>query len=128
MTPKEEEVFFQIHTGLPREGPGSRRSTRKAFSCIRRLPPNPRILDVGCGPGAQTVQLAELSGGEVYAVDNHRPFIERLKNTVEQKMLKNRVFPLLGDMRQLSFAQEFFDLIWAEGSIYIMGVEIRKPF
>jgi cyclopropane fatty-acyl-phospholipid synthase-like methyltransferase len=123
MTPKEEEVFFQIHSELAREGPGSRQSTRKAFSCIRDLPPNPRILDIGCGPGAQSVQLAELSGGEIYAVDNHLPFIEQLKRTVEQKTLERRVFPLLCDMRQLTFEPEFFDLIWAEGSIFIIGVE-----
>lgn len=123
MTPKEEEVFFQVHTGLPREGPGSRQSTHKAFSCIKGLPKNPRILDIGCGPGAQAIQLAEFSGGEIYALDNHPPFIERLKTTMEQKMLESRVFPLLGDMRQLSFEPEFFDLIWAEGSIYIIGVE-----
>jgi SAM-dependent methyltransferase len=123
MTSREEEVFFQIHTGLDREGPGSRQSTGRAFSCIRGLPPNPRILDIGCGPGAQTVQLAELSGGEIYAVDNHPPFIERLKRTVERKALESRVFPRLCDMNRMTFEPEFFDLLWAEGSIYNIGVE-----
>jgi ubiquinone/menaquinone biosynthesis C-methylase UbiE len=73
VTPREEEVFFQIHTGLDREGPGSRQSTGKAFSCIRGLPPNPGILDIGCGPGTQTVQLAELSGGEISPWTTTRP-------------------------------------------------------
>jgi ubiquinone/menaquinone biosynthesis C-methylase UbiE len=123
MTPREEEVFFQIHTGLEREGPGSRRTTRRAFLSIRGLPSNPRILDIGCGPGAQTVHLAELSGGEIHAVDNHSPFIDELKRAVEQRGLECRVFPLLCDMHRLTFEPDSFDLIWAEGSIFIIGVE-----
>jgi ubiquinone/menaquinone biosynthesis C-methylase UbiE len=123
MTPVQEEVFFEIHTGLLREGPGSRQSTQRAFYSIQGLPPNPTILDIGCGPGADTLQLAELSAGKIYAIDNHRPFIERLEEAAKRRKLKNRVFPLLADMHQLSFKPESFDLLWAEGSIYIIGVE-----
>ena len=33
------------------------------------LPPEPRILDIGCGPGVQTVELLRLSGGTVVALE-----------------------------------------------------------
>jgi SAM-dependent methyltransferase len=123
VTPKETAVFFEIHSGLPRQGPGSRNSTRRAYSCLRGLPESPGILDAGCGPGAQTLELAALSGGEIFAVDNHRPFIEGLQAAVSQQGLEERVFPLVADMHRLPFEEERFDLIWAEGSIYIIGLE-----
>jgi ubiquinone/menaquinone biosynthesis C-methylase UbiE len=123
MTSIEEKVFFEIHTGLSREGPGSRRTTQRAFHTIQGLPPSPNILDIGCGPGTQTLHLAEMSAGKIYAIDNHKPFIERLGKAVKRRKLINRVFPLLANMHQLSFKPGFFDLMWAEGSIYIIGVE-----
>jgi len=123
MMSKEERIFFEIHSGLPREGPGSRESTRKAYSSIRGLPENPRILDVGCGPGAQTLELALRSGGEIHAVDNHPPFVRRVQERVAREGLRDRVFPRNADMNDLPFEDDSFDLIWAEGSIYIMGVE-----
>lgn len=123
MTPEEAQIFFQIHSGLPREGPGSKVSTQRAFSNIQDLPAKPMILDIGCGPGAQTLGLAQLSTGLIYALDNHGPFIEGLKKQVRRHQLTERVFPLLGDMRALPFDNEHFDLIWAEGYIYTIGVE-----
>jgi SAM-dependent methyltransferase len=123
MTPEEAQMFFQIHSGLPREGPGSKVSTQRAFNNIEDLPGKPMILDIGCGPGAQTLELAQLSTGLIYALDNHGPFIEGLKEQVRRLQLTERVFPLLGDMRALPFDNEHFDLLWAEGSIYIIGVE-----
>jgi SAM-dependent methyltransferase len=116
-------AFFDVHSGLPREGPGSDRSTRKAFSMIGKLPRVPRVLDVGCGPGAQTVCLAELSGGMVAATDNHLPFLRSLARTIAARELAGRVFPVAADMNRLPFPPGSFDLIWAEGSIYIAGLE-----
>ena len=46
--------FFEIHQGLPREGPGDFDSTRRALALLGGLPERPRILDIGCGPGMQT--------------------------------------------------------------------------
>ncbi len=48
--PKPSEIFWEIHSKLPREGPGDDASTRKAFSMLADLPNAPCILDVGCGP------------------------------------------------------------------------------
>jgi hypothetical protein len=51
------EIFWEIHSNLPREGPGDDTSTRTAFFMLTDLPKAPRILDVGCGPGMQTLSL-----------------------------------------------------------------------
>ncbi|MEI6916528.1 MAG: hypothetical protein WCL39_15435 [Armatimonadota bacterium] len=34
MNSSQMEVFFEIHSGLPREGPGSNASTHRAFEMI----------------------------------------------------------------------------------------------
>ncbi|HJX03327.1 MAG TPA: class I SAM-dependent methyltransferase, partial [Dehalococcoidia bacterium] len=43
--------------------------TRKAFQLLPQLD-HPRILDIGCGSGVPTLELARLSNGEIVAVDN----------------------------------------------------------
>jgi SAM-dependent methyltransferase len=115
------ELFFEIHSGLPREGPGGDASTRKAFSLVPAPPASPKILDIGCGPGMQTRELARLSGRHVIGLDFHLPFLLRLKESAAAVGLSNRILCVGGSMTDLCFRAAAFDLIWAEGSIYIMG-------
>lgn len=117
------DLFFELHKDLPREGPGDNASTARAFAMIPGLPPRPRILDIGCGPGKQTFVLAARSGGHVTALDKHRPFLDELTRLVSQAGLARRIAPLEGDMAALDFADESFDLLWSEGAIYILGFE-----
>lgn len=117
------KIFFEAHAGIPREGPGSNESTRRAFEKIPNLPKQPRILDIGCGPGAQTIQLAKLSNGHVIGVDNHQPFLDRLAERVRIENLTGRIEAVNESMFELHFQEESFDLIWAEGCIYILGLE-----
>lgn len=117
------DFFFEIHKDLPREGPGDSESTRRAFRKLSALPEEPVILDVGCGPGAQTLDLADLSDGVIYAVDTHQPFLARLQENVTELGLDKRIHVLKQSMKELQFAPTSFDLIWSEGAIYIMGFE-----
>ncbi|MCH8498298.1 MAG: hypothetical protein LAT63_07460 [Marinobacter sp.] len=43
--------FLEIFGAVPRAGPGSSASTRRAYELIPDVPDAPRILDIGCGPG-----------------------------------------------------------------------------
>ena len=70
------DIFWEIHSDLPREGPGDSTSTARAYAAASDLPPQPKILDIGCGPGMQTLDLAKLSGGEIIAIDFHQPFLD----------------------------------------------------
>ncbi len=115
-------LFFEIHQDLPREGPGRDVYTRKAYEMLPRLH-KPKILDVGCGPGKQTLELARLSGGEVVGLDNHQPYLDALAEKSVEADLNDRVKTVNGSMLDLNFPEEDFDIIWAEGSIYIMGFE-----
>ena len=50
----QEELFYSIFENIPRQGPGTKASTLKAFSAIKTLPQDAQILDIGCGKGVQT--------------------------------------------------------------------------
>ncbi len=121
MTEKQEQIFFEIHTDIPREGPGSLESTQTAFSMLKGLPEEPFILDVGCGPGKQTFDLAAISDAKIIALDNHKPYLDIIDREVEKLDLSNRISTKQGDMNDLPFDENMFDIIWAEGSIYLMG-------
>jgi len=117
-------LFLQIHRDLPREAPGSSESTLKALAMIQsELPPSPSILDVGCGPGAQTVDLAKATGGRVTALDIHGPFLDDLRRRSRAAGVAERIEPVQESMFAMEFLDASFDLLWAEGSIYIFGFE-----
>ncbi len=117
------EVLFDIFAGMPRGGPGSNASTRRAFALLSDVPTAPRILDVGCGPGMATLEVARLSGGTVVGLDSHQPFLDALAADITAAGLQDRVLPVKGSMDALPFAAEEFDVIWAEGSLFVMGFD-----
>ena len=121
MTNKQEKIFFEIHRDIPREGPGSFSSTKAAFSLLTELPEEPVILDVGCGPGKQTFDLAKLTDGKIFALDNHQPYLDKIDKEKKGTELADRIVTQFGDMHNLPFEENLFDIVWAEGSIYLMG-------
>jgi len=115
-----ENIFFEIHAGLPREAPGDDAATLQAFRLIKNLPAVPTILDIGCGPGAQTIALARHSAAQITALDLHQPFLDDLTRRSAAAGLKDRIKTINASMFELSF-DEPFDVIWSEGAIYIIG-------
>jgi SAM-dependent methyltransferase len=90
---------------------------------IPPLPLDARVLDIGCGPGMQTVDLARLTGCPVTALDNYEPLLDELRQSIEEAGFSGNITPVNGSMFDLPFPEGTFDLIWAEGSIYIMGFD-----
>lgn len=130
---REIEVFFDIHSGLPQEGPGSFESTKRAFELAGSFPERAEVLDVGCGPGRQTMDLARLMPSAVItALDNHAPFLRDVRRKTTDAGVFNRVTAVEGDMNDLPAEPGSLDLIWCEGAAYIMGfrnaLESWKPF
>jgi SAM-dependent methyltransferase len=122
--PIQRRVFFEVHSGLPREGPGNRESTQRALALAGDLPPRPRVLDIACGPGMQTIDLAELMPtAKITAIDGHAPFLIELRRRAAEHGHAQRITTQLADLRALPFAPGSFDLIWCEGAAYIMGFE-----
>ena len=119
-----EDYFHQVFSSLPRQGPGYSEATKKAWSLIPSVPPQPNILDIGCGTGAQTRDLAALSGGTITAVDIYEPFLAQLTGWVQREGLSQRIRTRQASMDDLPFDQKEFDIIWSEGAIDIMGFEL----
>jgi ubiquinone/menaquinone biosynthesis C-methylase UbiE len=117
-----KHIFFELHHHLPREGPGRNKYTEKAY---HMLPPieKPKILDIGCGPGEPTILLAKLSKGTVIGMDIHQPYLDELERKAKKANLTSQVQILNQSLFEMDFPQESFDIIWSEGSIFLIGFE-----
>ena len=60
--------------------------TRKAFQMLPALE-TPRILDIGCGSGLPTLELAKLSNGEVIGIDIDQAQLDKLNRKIEEEGL-----------------------------------------
>lgn len=120
--PHQRAVFFDVHSDLPREGPGHRASTERALGLAKPLPEVPRVLDIGCGPGFQTLDLAELlPTARITAIDLHQPFLDVLQARAVDQGVDDRIHVHCQDMARLEVIAGSFDLLWSEGAVYNIG-------
>jgi ubiquinone/menaquinone biosynthesis C-methylase UbiE len=116
-------IFEEVHTDLPREAPGSAECTERALAALGGGAGIEAVLDIACGPGTQTLDLARLlPDAWITAIDLHRPFIERARERARAAGVADRVTFETADMNNLSYPDASFDLLWCEGGIYLMGV------
>ncbi len=119
------ESLISLFGSLPRQGPGSDACTRKALDQVRHdLPSQARILDLGCGSGAQTQVLHQvLPGSVITALDREAYLLDKLRERFPVRLLDQQIIPVQADMNLMDFADQSFDLVWSEGAIYQMGFE-----
>lgn len=123
MSRREVDALYYLHHGLPRQAPGSDASTRRAADLVAaHLPAHPRTLDIGCGPGRSALVLAEHLGANVTAIDIHQPYLDELTVHAQARGLTGRIETRKLSMKAMDFVPRSFDLIWAEGSAYFMGI------
>lgn len=96
--------------------------TRQAFQIVSEMK-DPFILDVGCGSGVPTIELAKLSGGRIIGIDTDQKELEKLDNRIRKEGFSNRVSTRNCSILDIDFPDETFDIIWAEGSLHIVGFE-----
>ena len=89
---------------------------------IPSLPESPRVLDVGCGPGMQTVELLKCCDGTVVALDFLPEMIDRVSAEADRASVSERLEAIVQDMREMTFPESGFDVIWSEGAIYNLGL------
>jgi len=75
-----------------------------------------RILEVGCGAGSLAAALAQ-RGYRVDAIDPSEEMVRLTREHVEELGLGGRVAVVQGDVHELSFGDDFFDLVVALGVI-----------
>lgn len=117
-----DPMFWELHAGLEREGPGTEADTLRALAMTGLSGPL-RVLDVASGPGAASrALLGALPEAQVTAVDLHAPFLVDAAARVAGEGGSDRFRIREADMRDLPFPPESFDLVWCEGAAYIQGV------
>lgn len=117
------KLLCEIHENLERQGPGSVEMTLKALEFLDGLPNNPKVADLGCGTGGQTMVLAKNLGGSITGVDFFPEFIGVFNTNMKTASLDGSVKGIVGDALALPFDKENFDLIWSEGMIDSIGFE-----
>ncbi len=115
-----KDILFEINLDHFREN--FNKYTRKAFQLLPELE-KPRILDIGCGSGVATIELAKLSNGEIIGIDIDQSLLDKLNRKIEEKGFSNRMKTLKCSLFEMNFPDESFDIIWSEGSIFIIGFE-----
>nr|WP_275116108.1 class I SAM-dependent methyltransferase [Aliiroseovarius subalbicans] len=105
-----------MHADVPREGPGDAGSLHWALE-LAEVKPDARILDAGCGPGADIADLLVAAPqGHVTAIEAHAPFVDRINAAWAED---TRVTAQVGDMARPGGP---YDLIWCAGALYFLGI------
>ncbi len=82
------------------------------------IPKNPVCLDVGCGTGISTFELAKRIGddGAIYGIDFSQPMIEQAEKNAEHLGFPEIRFST-GDAEQLDFPDSMFDLVFSNQTL-----------
>ncbi|MFX0005563.1 MAG: class I SAM-dependent methyltransferase [Candidatus Hermodarchaeota archaeon] len=98
------------------------RYTKKVFEIIPKLD-NPRILDIGCGTGLPTLELARLTNGKITGIDIDQVALNKLENKINQKGLSDRIKIFNRSVYDTKFEDEMFDIIWDMGVIHLLDLK-----
>lgn len=132
MNENERTQFFyeMFNSSLLRLGPGTDACTLRALNVVLAASPRrtaragkpwPRVLDLGCGTGPQSLVLARHLDGPILAIDNQQPNLDALQRRAMAAGVQGKIATRLADMRTLEFDAGAFDLIWSEGALFCMG-------
>ena len=116
-------LFYEVFEGMERQGPGDEGAALRLLRGIPEGEPLARAVDMGCGTGAGALFLAERTDAAVTAIDNYRPFLDRLDAEAAEKGCGERITSREASMSEPPFEAGSLDLIWSEGSAYLMGFE-----
>ena len=111
--PKSQSVYTHGHHESVLRSHTWRTAANSAGYLLAQLRPDMRVLDIGCGPGTITVDLAELvPQGSVMAIDAAASIVERARATAAQRGLANVDFAV-ADAHSLGFPDGAFDVVHA---------------
>jgi SAM-dependent methyltransferase len=117
-------LLVDLHKRQPRQGPGGKAETLRAVDLAGLAADAPlRIADIGCGTGAQTLDLAQALNAEIVAVDFLPEFLAVLEERARATGVADRIETLAASMDELPFAEAEFHVVWSEGAVYNMGFE-----
>lgn len=99
--------------------------TRETFRFLPEMK-KPMILDIGCGSGILSIELARLTNGNIYAIDVDQSLLDKFRGVINKENLADRILLKRMDLMKNDFPDNYFDLIWEEGVVQIIG--FKKSF
>jgi ubiquinone/menaquinone biosynthesis C-methylase UbiE len=77
----------------------------------------PLILDIGCGSGISTQELAKLSRGKMIGIDIDQAALDKFAGRIRKAGLADQIQVMNCSMFDMGFPDKSFDIVWAEGAI-----------
>jgi ubiquinone/menaquinone biosynthesis C-methylase UbiE len=113
MPPTPDDRYTHGHHDSVLASHRTRTARDSAAYLLPCLAAGQRLLDVGCGPGTITLDLAErVAPGEVVALDREAGLLEGVEGLAAERGLDN-VTTAAGDVYELPFADASFDVVHA---------------
>jgi len=103
--------------------------TRKAFQTLPSLI-KPKVLDIGCGTGVSTLEIARICNGEITAIDIDQDSLDIFTKKIEKLGLIHQIQVIMCSIHEMFFKNNTFDIIWMEGLQFIdfkSRLEICNP-
>ena len=123
--PKETAVYTHGHHESVLRSHQWRTAANSAAYLLGRLHPGQAVLDVGCGPGTITADIAALvAPGPVTAVDTNRDVLGRAAAAAAERGLDNVEFAT-ADVHALDFPDDSFDVVHAHQVLQHVGDPVQ---
>lgn len=123
--PHETAVYTHGHHESVLRSHTWRTAENSAAYLLGSLRPHMRILDIGCGPGTITADLAELvPDGHVTGVDRAPEIVERARATAAGRGLGNTDFAV-ADVHALDYPDDTFCVVHAHQVLQHVGDPVR---
>jgi len=123
--PEETAVYTHGHHESVLRSHTWRTAANSAGYLLGELEPDMRVLDVGCGPGTITADLAGLvPDGHVTGVDAAPGVLERARATADERGLRNVTFAT-ADVHALDFPDDTFSVVHAHQVLQHVGDPVR---
>jgi SAM-dependent methyltransferase len=111
--PSSSDTYLHGHHDSVLRSHRWRTAENSAGYLLARLAADARVLDVGCGPGTITADLAaRVPGGQVTGIDAAADVLALAKAEADRRGLANIGFEV-GDVYALDFADDTFDVVHA---------------
>jgi ubiquinone/menaquinone biosynthesis C-methylase UbiE len=109
----EDDVYTHGHHESVVRAHAARTAENSAAFVLPHLAPGSEVLDVGCGPGSITVDLAELvAPGEVTGLDRSEDVLEQAAELAALRGIENATFTS-GNIYALEYDDDTFDVVHA---------------
>ncbi|WP_455360410.1 methyltransferase domain-containing protein [Streptomyces sp. SYSU K21746] len=123
--PKETAVYTHGHHESVLRSHRWRTAANSAAYLIGELRPGLDVLDVGCGPGTITADLAGLvAPGRVTAVDAAQDVVDQARAYAEERGAVGVEFAV-ADVHALEFADDSFDVVHAHQVLQHVGDPVQ---